>query len=864
MPVVTETSATDNPSSEAVQATTSNAASISTPSANPTISISVSTSTLLDPSASTHFTSESYALAHVPHVLEEDSALESGNFLSFEEWKKQNLKKAGQSEHVGKGAQADFQEPRKRPANVQNTLDSLGDDAEIDLDFTGFVPGGPEKGPHEATYPIAEVPEQENAEPQGAPWARSRSRDAGTTCKERFNYASFDCAANILKTNREAKSANAVLLENKDSYMLNQCAAKEKFIILELCNDIQIDTIVLANFEFFSSTFRTFRVSVSDRYPVKVEKWKTLGVYEARNTREVQAFLVENPVIWARYVRIDFLTQYGKEFYCPVSLLRVHGTTMMEEYKHDMDVGLEDENDDTKPEQEEHTSSVDSLTPEAVAEPLTSHATLVEVNVPVASHITDCSQEGSENTNTEKASVDLTGVIPASVVAFEAIMSVVGPSDVCVPTDSPAPVTSLQETSVSQASSSTEPAATALKDQVQATGIPYAAQRSSSTTSNTSIISPSSGSIVSSSSVLNNSRTTTNNAASSGRDKPSTSASDKSRQSSMSVQSAPPMPTIQESFFKSVQKRLQMLEANSSLSLQYIEDQSRALRDAFKKVEQRQLAKTTVFLDQLNTTVLNELRDFRQQYDQLWQSTVIELQIQRERYERDNEAINARLGILADEVVFQRRMGILQMVLILVCLVLVLFSRGAINNYLELPIVQNVLSRSPNAKWLNLSNNGSGVRPGPMGRARSAHQLRIGILKGHRRMQSEDSITDAHSGPEAYAPPTPLSFDAQSETDYFKDEIKSPISDFEKDDHAFEDPEFDPSSIQRPSTSPPVLRINNLPPVLEAHIISDDEMHNVQPVDEVTEIPNHTLPSQLQVDGASPTSKNLTWDLPAS
>ena len=116
--------------------------------------------------------------------------------------------------------------------------------------------------------------------------------------------------------------------------MLSKCSAKNKFVIVELCSDILVDTIVLANYEFFSSIFRHFRISVSDRYPVKMEKWKDLGTFEARNTREVQAFLIENPLIWARYLRIEFLTHYGNEYYCPVSLLRVHGTTMMDEFRH--------------------------------------------------------------------------------------------------------------------------------------------------------------------------------------------------------------------------------------------------------------------------------------------------------------------------------------------------------------------------------------------------------------------------------------------------------------------------------------------------------------------------------------------------
>ncbi|RQM06497.1 hypothetical protein DH86_00002302 [Scytalidium sp. 3C] len=114
-------------------------------------------------------------------------------------------------------------------------------------------------------------------------------------------------------------------------------------------------------------------------------------------------------------------------------------------------------------------------------------------------------------------------------------------------------------------------------------------------------------------------------------------------------------PTPQESFFKAVSRRLQLLEANSTLSLQYIEEQSRILREAFSKVEKKQLQKTTTFLEILNNTVLAELQVFRQQYDEIWQATVISLDSQRAESQREILAISARLNILADEVVFQKR-----------------------------------------------------------------------------------------------------------------------------------------------------------------------------------------------------------------
>ncbi|KAG5518959.1 hypothetical protein PMAC_002490 [Pneumocystis sp. 'macacae'] len=153
--------------------------------------------------------------------------------------------------------------------------------------------------------------------------------------KERFNYASIDCAAAVLKANVEAKGVAFILSSNKDRYMLNKCSANNKFVIVELCNDILIDTIVLGNLEFFSSTFKDFRISVSDRYPVKKSIWKELGIFTAINIKDIQIFTIINPLIWAKYLRIDFLTHYGNEFYCPVTLLKVYGTTMIEEFKYD-------------------------------------------------------------------------------------------------------------------------------------------------------------------------------------------------------------------------------------------------------------------------------------------------------------------------------------------------------------------------------------------------------------------------------------------------------------------------------------------------------------------------------------------------
>jgi hypothetical protein len=117
-------------------------------------------------------------------------------------------------------------------------------------------------------------------------------------------------------------------------------------------------------------------------------------------------------------------------------------------------------------------------------------------------------------------------------------------------------------------------------------------------------------------------------------------------------------------------------------------------------VEKRQLAKTEKFLDHLNSTVMLELKSFRNMYDQLWQSTVIELESMKERQQSEMGEIGTRLTLLADELVWQKRMAVVQSTLLLLCLGLVLFVRsgtlgagGGGGGGNDMPIVQQLGSK---------------------------------------------------------------------------------------------------------------------------------------------------------------------------
>ncbi|KAK3939949.1 UNC-like C-terminal-domain-containing protein [Diplogelasinospora grovesii] len=623
---------------------------------------------------------------------EEDLATSS--FMSFEEWKEMMLRKSGQDPANIKGRKQQEQHHRgDRDAGMGGgELYSMGEEGEISLDFdalaekvSGLTGAGSQSGGNQPQ--ASKDPREEQVFYDDGKTQYYRSKDAGKTCKERFSYSSFDAGATVLKTSPGAKNAKAILVENKDSYMLLECHQKNKFVVVELSDDILVDTIVLANFEFFSSMIRRFRVSVSDRYPVKLDKWVDLGTFEARNSRDIQAFLVEHPQIYTKYIRIEFLTHYGNEYYCPVSLLRVHGTRMLDTWKDP------DNNHDDEAERIESPVQEQEQEPEPEPE-TTSQAPEPVTEVPVPTSVTE---EEAPQTTQSVTEVGLSPWCPSFFDDLELDTCVLrspttgDPTPVSSHADGrlsdvpqPDPATTTAATTMSSPSSVSLPSSTSAPEPASTGretnhGNPYSTS-ASPCSSPVSPVSPSTAGHNSSTSNPGHKHTatptTTTATTTSHRSHNNYNQNNKTNPSSSSSPASAPSPTVQESFFKTITKRLQLLESNTSLSLQYIEDQSRFLQEALLKIEKKQITRVDAFLDSLNKTVLTELRNVRNQYDQIWQSTVIALETQREQSAREIVALSSRLNILADEVVFQKRMAILQSILLLSCLLLVIFSNS--------------------------------------------------------------------------------------------------------------------------------------------------------------------------------------------
>ena len=710
--------------------------------------------------------------------LETDSPFDNANFLSFEDWKKRNLEKAGQSpDNVGQArAASSDQRNRRRPVNV-NALDSLGEEGEIELDFSGF--GNPPEGQDMPSKSFTPAQQHESAtntggEEHAAPSSWALSKDAGKTCKERFNYASFDCAATVLKTNPKAKSTSSILVEHKDSYMLNECSAKNKFLIVELCEDILVDTIVLANYEFFSSMFRHFRVSVSDRYPVKLDRWRVLGTFEARNSREIQPFLITEPQIWARYLRIEFLTHFGNEFYCPMSLLRVHGTTMMEQYRREEEEARGDDDfadpievvaeepvqtaviltDDGTPKQ---TQDQKDERAEPLREPQTqtdqeSESSEAEVN-------RDSSKDDSPSGKQERHPPGLSIQVSDGDNTHSTPRSHSSDDHTTNPS---VPVNAAKDSTTNDSNEDTGAGPEPLSP--PSTAIHTSKSPTSTAEHYTGDSKPISLQGTDTRHAVNTDAGTISNVPSNKQNPNSTnSVSQPPAQTRSSGQPPPNTPPTQESFFKSISKRLQYLEANSTLSLQYIEEQSRILRDAFMKVEKKQLQKTEKFLDHLNSTVMHELKSYRTLYDQLWQSTILELEGMKERQQAEIGEIGARLSMVADELVWQKRMAVVQSTLLLLCLGLVLFVRsGTLGSQSDVPIVQQLGNTYSSFFDSPAHSVGDVRRPRRRRTFRDIWRSDASMMSDRSGHLTENAVSDAETDGRrsplqvAFSPPTPV------------------------------------------------------------------------------------------------------------
>ncbi|KAG0205881.1 hypothetical protein BGX28_002571 [Mortierella sp. GBA30] len=708
---------------------------------------------------------------------------------SYEQWRKQVLEKKN------KPADANERKQRKRKPYQESAVDvAIGGEDELGFVFPNLDSAGGSGKSGEDRF--QQVSDQLGNGPdlktlgKDKEWIKSEyAKDP----KDRFNHASATCAASVVKASKDATSVTAILNEGKDNYMLNKCSTKEKFFVVELCEEILVDTFILGNYEFFSSTFKDFVVSVN-RYPPRDDGWSILGYFQARNTRDAQVFKPTVPQL-ATYIRFDFVSHYGNEYYCPVTLLRVYGATALEQLKQEEEeekrvaeeekrrAELEKANQ-AAAEEEEETEEAEETEAEGDNN---DNSYLKTENSTAPTEITDVSS-GSQNTLSKQheapedqsessappGNIDTLQVWDvvdshSSQTAQDSDMegSQKDPSNTRTGLD-----TNLEHTEAGVPTfvfpdpPSIEPEeGLHLDDSTPgSTWIPTEDMTTASTEySPTEIIPPLPSTSPASMqdgddwgevdlgmiTLSQRTKPTPPSASKTSSSGPVTMHGGASNTDTASHPTASPQHSSQESVYKNIVNRLKVLELNSSLSYQYLEEQSNVFNEVIESSEQK--------LNQL-VTHLNEanrrLETLGRKYDQLAYSYKAHVEIDGAKRRQDFLKMSSQIHLLGSQVMFQRQLFVVTAITLFSVFAFFAITRSSSMQY---AIQQSTIA----AKIKAISGHVRDSRPSDISRS-----IRIGSIEALRQFDqkvlqeqhlSEDCVDQAREDGKFTPPISPMS-----------------------------------------------------------------------------------------------------------
>lgn len=688
---------------------------------------------------------------------------EQGAFLSFNEWKERHaqgspaLAKSSPTNTRRQGAvtsEAQFASSHPVAAQQGTQADKDGPRSQFDSqqEFSSTLRPGPASssvtdGAQTQVEPSAAVPKQQGAhQPDGShpqqpdpqffdaldPPVRRQADTSKigvsvapgdtsaqlSSLRHRWNFASLDCAAVVHRTNPGAKFASSILSEKKDRYMLSPCPQQggkltggSQYVIVELCEEIKIDTIVLANYEFFSNMFKKFRVTAARQLTGRESDWKQLGVFRARNIRGQQVFRIPSAPLseaFFRYVRIDFLEHFGSEYYCPVSLLRVYGITEMEEYKREVEELNDDEDSILEHAEsaqalleEGHTPATDSadafppsrqepFVREPIREPASGldtanvtakdediwrkHEQAFQQRLQNQSITQDATEAEAQESGTpqlnnlpsrpqqqpEKAAHLPNQQIPSS--DFDDFTEDVSNAQ-CDIDDGPTS-SSEKNDKCRRPRSQSRPfyaieSARLREHSKQPSITEYSSTARLNETANTAATKsrPVSG------------------IAEAERD--ADRARRASAQRSAGTSGASQSSSGSESIYRAIHRRLGALESNATLSHSYIEHSGKMLREVFARMEKRQESRMSDMLRALNASNWQQIESLKKRQHVDLQRAIFEFDVHRQQADTERRALLREVQVLAEEVLLEKRLSIAQLVLLLVVFVFVGLTRGS-------------------------------------------------------------------------------------------------------------------------------------------------------------------------------------------
>jgi hypothetical protein len=163
------------------------------------------------------------------------------------------------------------------------------------------------------------------------------------------DYASKSAGAVILDSSPNFQGVSNLLQQDRDKYAIVPCSdsnsdttttmtTEPKYVVIGLSEDILVKQFAIANYERYSSHMKEIRlygsVSIHAIREPNNQNWIHLGDFIAQwntnnHSNEKQIFTISEPT-WVRYVKVQFISHYGDEYYCTISQISVHGSTVLQ------------------------------------------------------------------------------------------------------------------------------------------------------------------------------------------------------------------------------------------------------------------------------------------------------------------------------------------------------------------------------------------------------------------------------------------------------------------------------------------------------------------------------------------------------
>ncbi|KAE8538579.1 hypothetical protein D1P53_004940 [Cryptococcus gattii VGV] len=451
----------------------------------------------------------------------------------------------------------------------------------------------------------------------------------------KYNYASPDCSARIHSSSPLTQHAASLLHKSRDRYMLTPCRAAEHWVVVELCDEIRIDAIEIAVWEFFSGVVREVQVSVGgedgdgeDEVAGRGHLWKQVGSFIGKNVRGSQTFTLSQPTSFHRFIRLDFPSYYGSEYYCPVSSLKVYGMNQMEAFKWEQKQLNHNREKEMFREEEEVRRAKETQEREKKERDR---------------------DERDKQQQREKELDELEKLLheQAGRLVPELLTDGFEEAALATPT-TPASTTPVASTTPASTNAPTEPTLISKREDEKPDDVPPPANESLATSTATSISEPSTTPVY-----------------------------------------TRPRSDSSESIYAFIIRRLNALEGNSSLVARYMEEQAKVMRSMLKRVE--------VGWDEWKGEWEDEDRG-RWQQERMRQEdrlgrVLSQLEQQRIAFDAERKSIETQLRVLADQLGYERRRGIAQLIIMVIIILLGAASRSSTINAILTPLVTEARRR---------------------------------------------------------------------------------------------------------------------------------------------------------------------------